>query len=540
MKTKATLLTISSLFILVLAAYTQAPSKQWDVRFGGDEEDVFYDLLQTNDGGFIFAGTAESGMGGDVSQPSNGDDDYWIVKTDAGGIKQWDLRYGGAEEDYLIVIRKTTDGGYIMGGKSFSNIGGDKTQPNQGGKDFWIVKIDAAGTKQWDATFGGLDNEALFDLQQTTDGGYIMGGPSETGISGDKTQPSQGKRDFWVVKTDANGVKEWDHSYGGNDDDYLKSLRQTSDGGYILGGSSQSDITGDKTAPNMGKGDYWIVKIDAAGTKQWDLTYGGSGDEDLKSVFETTDGGYIMGGSSLSGASGNKSQDSQGDEDYWIVKTDVNGVIHWDARFGGSDNDFLKSMQQTSDGGYILGGYSASGMSGDKSQPSQGESDYWLVKTNGNGAKVWDVSFGGDGDDDLKTVQQTTDGYILGGKCTSGQSGDKTQPSQGENDYWIVKTDAGGVATSVFSGVVPTSATFTITPNPASVSATISFALNESGPVSMDIMDVSGRNVQTMLNTTLSKGIHELTFNRSNLAAGTYFVQLKTNNEVMVRNLVLE
>ena len=135
--------------------------------------------------------------------------------------------------------------------------------------------LNAQLIKKWDKTFGGDTTESLSSLQQTTDGGYILGGTSYSGISGDKTQASRGDMDYWIVKTDANGIKQWDKTFGGDGDDGLFSLQQTIDGGYILGGYSNSGIGGDKTQASRGDYDYWIVKTDANGMKQWDKTFGG-------------------------------------------------------------------------------------------------------------------------------------------------------------------------------------------------------------------------------------------------------------------------
>src|SRR5438105_10549137 len=155
-------------------------------------------------------------------------------------VKQWDYRYGGTDKEQLTCFQQTSDGGYILGGYSSSGIGGDKTQGRWGEDDFWIVKIDSIVIKQWDKRFGGTDYDYLRSLQQTTDGGYILGGFSKSGISGDKTEPSWGFYDYWIVKIDSLGVKQWDKRFGGTAVDYLYSLQQTTDGGYILGGYSES------------------------------------------------------------------------------------------------------------------------------------------------------------------------------------------------------------------------------------------------------------------------------------------------------------
>src|SRR4030095_12071626 len=327
---------------------------------------------------------SNSGIGGDKTEDSRGFSDYWVVKIDANGVKQWDKRFGGTEYDNLISLQQTADGGYILGGGSGSGIGGDKTEDSRGIIDYWVVKIDANGVKQWDKRFGGTDEDFLLSLQQTADGGYILGGYSNSGIGGDKTEEGLGLQDYWVGKIDANSIKQWDKLFGGTSNEGLRSLQQTADGGYILGGTSNSGIGGDKTEDswggNGGFADYWVVKIDANGVKQWDKRFGGTGFDILYSLQQTADGGYILGGYSNSGLDGDKTEESWGNIDYWVVKIDANGVKQWDKRFGGTDDDYLLSLQETEAGGYILGGYSSSGIGGDKTEDTRGDSDYWIVK----------------------------------------------------------------------------------------------------------------------------------------------------------------
>ena len=443
--------TLFALFISLHLLLAQAPPKQWDVRFGGNDNDILYSLQQTTDGGYILGGYSQSGISGDKSQASQGGRDYWIVKVNSIGVKQWDARFGGSGEDYFRTVQQTTDGGYILGGYSDSGISGDKSQGSQGLNDFWIVKINSIGVKEWDARFGGNQSEALSSVLQTSDGGYILGGDSYSGISGDKSQGSQGSNDFWIVKVNNIGVKQWDARFGGIGQDNSNSIQLTSDGGYIIGGSSNSVSSGDKTQGTQGGNDYWIVKVNSSGEKQWDARFGGNSEDVLNSIQQTSDGGYILGGSSNSNISGDKTQGTQGGNDYWIVKVNSSGVKQWDVRFGGSNDDFLRTMKQTSDGGTILGGYSYSGITGDKSQLSQGSSDYWIVKINNNGVKEWEERFGGNFTELLHSISQSSDGgYILGGQSTSGISGDKTQSSQGMDDFWIVKLF--GIQTNTITG----------------------------------------------------------------------------------------
>jgi hypothetical protein len=443
MKTKSTFCVITILIFRFIHSFSQAPVKQWDADFGGNQNEQFSSLQPTKDGGYIFGGYSESGISGDKTQTSRGSSDYWIVKTNENGIKQWDARFGGASVDQLTCLQQTSDGGYILGGISFSSASGDKSEASRGKSDYWIVKINTNGIKQWDATFGGTEEDELHSIQETSDGGYILGGSSISNISGDKSQNSKGGKDFWIVKTDANGTKQWDATLGANLFEELFSIVQTSDGGYISGGYSLSDINGDKTQHNRGRYDFWIVKMNAGGVKQWDKTFGGTDDDWLAQLQQTTDGGYILGGWSWSGIGGDKSQPTKGVNDYWLIKINTHGAKQWDADFGGNSNDYLTATQQTTDGGYILGGYSSSSVSGDKTQNTQGGTDYWAVRVDSKGMKKWDTDFGGSDFDFCYGTQQTTNGgFIIGGYSSSGISGDKTQATKGLNDYWIVKTTA--------------------------------------------------------------------------------------------------
>jgi hypothetical protein len=436
---------ITACFCLLLffpfCLFSQAPTIQWDKTIGGSSDDYLFSLRQTSDGGYILGGYSSSPISGDKSENSKGANDYWVVKLDANGNKLWSKTIGGSNEEQLFSIYQTSDGGYILSGYSFSPISGDKSENSKGANDYWVVKLDANGNRLWDKTIGGSGSDFSYSsLYQTSDGGYILGGYSDSPISWDKSENSKGYNDYWVVKLDANGNKVWDKTFGGSSDDFLRSLHQTSDGGYILGGSSTSPISGDKSGASQGVRDYWIVKLDDDGNKLWDKTFGGNSWNELTALHQTSDGGYILGGYSSSPISGDKSENSKGGDDYWVLKLDANGNKEWDKTIGGNSSDDLTSLHQTSDGGYILGGHSFSLISGDKSENSEGNRDYWVVKLDANGSKKWDKTIGGSGVDYLTSLHQTSDGgYILGGISPSSISGDKSENNKGSNDYWVVK-----------------------------------------------------------------------------------------------------
>src|SRR4051812_45342921 len=161
---------------------------------------------------------------------------------------------------------------------------------------FAFLGFSQAPEIEWQKTIGGKGNNNLSSIRQTSDGGYILGGYSDSGFSGDKTGDARGQNDYWVVKLDAAGKIQWQNSIGGSGNDLLNSIWQTSDCGYILGGSSISPVSGDKTENTLFYNDYWVVKLDSTGKIQWQKTIVKSGDDNLTSIQQTSDGGYVLGG----------------------------------------------------------------------------------------------------------------------------------------------------------------------------------------------------------------------------------------------------
>jgi len=408
---------------------SEAPSVSFQHSLGGTDADVANDIQKTSDGGYIIAGYSES-HDGDVTG-NHGSTDYWIVKLTSTGAIGWQKSLGGSDEDVATSIRQTSDGGYIVAGYSTSND--VDVTGNHGGYDYWIVKLTSTGTIQWQKSLGGTGDEKPYSVQQTSDGGYIIAGYSAS--NNNDVTGNHGGNDDWIVKLSSAGAIQWQKSLGGSGDEEAYSIRQTTDGGFIIAGDSYSD-DGEVTG-NHGGDDYWIVKLSGAGDIQWQKSLGGSEDEEAYSILQTTDGGYIIAGYTVS-SDGDVSINHSDDEfcDYWIVKMTSTGVIQWERSFGGSDDDIATSIRQTSDGGYIVAGYSAS-TDGDVSG-NHGIADYWLVKLDSYGGAEWAKSLGGSDSDYAYAVDQNTDGsyFVAGGSYSS--DGDASG-NHGDLDFWIVK-----------------------------------------------------------------------------------------------------
>ncbi len=522
-------ITLFALLLSTLIIYAQDPNILWQRTIGGSDYDYLYDIKQTPDGGLIFGGGSASDVSGDKTDGSNGSFDMWVIKTDGSGEIQWQNSIGGNQGEDIHSIALAPDGGYLLIGESNSDISGDKTENSRGGDDYWVVKINNTGTVVWDKTYGGDNIDWFPKISASTAGGYYICGSSSSDISGEKTENAIGQDDFWALKIDDAGTILWQDTLGGNSFEQLEAVVATADGGCIIGGYSLSDISGDKTENSRGGSDYWVIKLSSAGNIEWDKTIGGNGADRLHSVIQTTDGGYLLGGYSTSEISGDKTENNIGQADFWVIKLNSTGNIEWQNTIGGIDGDVINSVSQISDGGYILGGASRSNISGDKTENSMGGDDFWIVKINNVGIIEWQNTIGGNQADVLGEIIQVPDGsYILAGNSLSGISGDKTDNSRGNFDFWILKhAQTLGLEENPFFNAI------TLYPNPTK--NTLQLNTQDKTIDQVNIYTIAGSKVLQLDVDTISP-----TVDVSSLASGVYYVQLYSGKNVALKKFVKE
>ncbi len=394
--------------------------------FGGSNLDYGYAIDLTSDGGYIMAGKTNSfGVGGD---------DVYLVKLDSEGDMLWSKTYGGTENDEAYSVEQTNDGGYIIGARTAS-FGAQ-------GQDMYIIKTDAGGSTLWAKAYGRGEDELIYAIKQTSDSGYIAVGSTGFPIGSDNT---------YIVKTDASGTPLWNRVYRESKNEYAFSVAQTGDGGYIVAGATYSFGAADNY-------DIFLMKIDFNGDMIWTKTYGGTNDEWAKSVTQTSDSGYIV--------TGITSSFGAGLSDVYLIKTDATGDTLWTKTYGSDSSDGVSAIELTSDGGYIVaGGTNGFGAGG---------TDVYLIKIDSIGNVLWSKAYGGTGDDYGNALKVTSDGsYIIMGSTNSFGAGDL--------DIYLIKTDSNGNSdcnymnanTQVSSGSIVNNITMLVTSGTTTTNTTI-------------------------------------------------------------------
>ena len=365
---------------------TTPPDTVWTATFGGLNNENCYEGHQTSEGGFITVGSTYSF--------GSGSNDVWLLKTDANGNEEWDQTFGGTASDYGYSVQECSDNGFIITGFTQSY--------GSGGFDVWLVKTNSSGNYQWNQTFGGTGNDFGRSVIQTDDGGFLIGG--FTGSFG------AGGNDIWLIKTNEYGIEEWNQTYGYTGEDVCYSVQQTVDGGFIIGGYTNSI--------GAGSNDFWLIKTDTNGNETWSNTFGGTGAEYSYCLQQTSDHSYVISGYTNSFGAGNY--------DFWLVKTDTNGDEEWNQTYGGTGAEKARYVIEANNG-FLVVGYA---------DPTLTYTyDLFLIKADASGNEEWTKTIGDSGNDYGYCIDQTTDqGFSISGYTNSF--------GNGGYDFWQIKLDS--------------------------------------------------------------------------------------------------
>jgi gliding motility-associated-like protein len=392
---------LTLLQFLCMAAIAQ-PELVWQRAFGGTDFDVPSVLKPTADGGLIIGSTSFSNDGDAAG--NHGADDILIIKLKADRSVDWKKLYGGSDEDGLHDLQPTTDGGYILAGFTKSNDG-DITGL-RGQADFWVIKIDQLGAIQWQHTYGGRGSEVASSVRQTPDGGFIVAGYTVSNDGQVTNNHGPGTQDAWVIKLDNTGNLQWQRCYGGTDADFAYDIELVA-GGYVFAGYARS-ADGDLPV-NKGLQDVWTVRLDLAGSIQWQTVLGGSRNEHARKVAATSDGGFLI--TAVTSSSDADITGQHGATDGWLIKLKADGTVQWKRCYGGSS---LESLQVTlplaGAGFYVIG--SSESTDHDVSG-NHGKSDYWILNLDNSGGIVWQKNLGGTNIDDGFAATVLTDGQLV-------------------------------------------------------------------------------------------------------------------------------
>ena len=515
-----------------------------DKTFGTNKAERDVKLLKYNTHLILAGGSGEIGLNGDKTDSScylnslGQRGDNWVLAFDSAFTIMWNYSLGGTYEEVEVnSLFKSSEGKIIFSSRSSSDSSCEKSENSRGGYDYWICALDSNGNKVWDKTWGSSGNETGPIVTELTSGNFIAGGSAFTGIvNWDKSAIGYGKWDYWLVKFDSTGQKIWDKAFGGSEyersfDGYFNCLKllPIPDDQLMLFGGTNSPIGGTVTALGYGDDDAWIVEIDTNGNQIWDKRYGGSGKDLLVDAIQVQDG-YIAVGISNSPISGIISDSLNGGFDLWVLKLDSAGNHQWNARYGGSLEENPVGILQAPDGGYWISAYTTSPVGNDITEPSYGGKDYWMLKIDSVGNKLWDKRFGGPGDDYASNFVIMPDSSIyLCGSADSGTSAVKTDAGKGASDYWVVHFNY--YNNSVGVNEIQQQNSFELSPNPAL--DYIEIKGNFNADTEVNLYDLQGQVLQRR-----KSGANRVVVDVQSLVTGMYLIELKSNKGRCIQKLI--
>ncbi len=531
------LLFLITLITFVNYAFCQNMIIEWQNCFGGSKIDLSRDIINKYNDYLIVGFTGSND--GDVTF-NHGNNDVWIMQTDSIGTLIWEKSYGGSLDDGGYRIFRSDNNSYYILGASCSSDGDISYDPYPGSNDYWILKIDSVGNILWGKILGGNMLDQMWTGTTTDDGGILAFG--WTGSEDGDISVYYGLYDMWMVKLDSNGEKEWDFTIGTSGMDVGQAIIQTSDGGYLVGGSSRIDEGGNLTCvPHSYKAEAILFKLDSLRNIEWQNCYGGSEDEGITGLLEIDDGyvfvaytlsndGDVSGHHGITGETG----------DIWVVKIDLFGNIIWQKCIGGSRYEGAENILLTEDSGFIIIGCTQShdGDVDGNHTLSEYDHDIWIVKLSNEGVLLWQQCIGGIGDERLEfgVFKKSDNNYVIAGQTDYCPSYDvECTPHAGNYpDFWVFEII--DTSTNIINNITNDKA-IKVYPNPAT--DYVVFEIPSSIPQNRGkniilINDVFGQVVET-----LPIKNEKTVWDTREMSSGTYFYCIQSGLNTIERGKIL-
>lgn len=528
---------LSILIIIILSidfSYSQPWQIDWQQCFGGTENDYATDIVEKN-GSYLIIGVSQS-SDGDISF-NHGGDDGWLVKIDVQGNLLWEKTFGGTLGDGFFNLLESTTGEYYLIGGSNSSNGDISNDPYPNTTDFWIVKIDSTGNIIWDRIVGGNAGDFIVNGILTSDNGIIAIGYSGS-FDGD-ISTHYGQYDMWMIKLNSEGETEWDFTIGNSAMDYPGAIIETTDGGYLVGGSSEILEGGNLNCETNGLADAVIIKLDSMRNIEWQQCYGGSYYDGATVLLELEDG-YLFAG--YAGSNDGNISGWHGEMDIWVVRLDFWGNVIWQKCLGGGASESSYYLLQTEDMGFYVVGVTQS-TNGDitNNHSHPGKYDIWVVKLTGDGELQWQQCFGGDRDERIGSgvLYKGNNDLIIAGQSEK-ESGDVLCNFHGwleRDDYWVFEITMPDT-TTVTNMLNETG--FVVYPNPANDYVVFEFSVPGSEFRVRESDQIRLTNTFGQQVALLPVKSEKIVWDTRNIPNGIYFYSLEIERKVLCGKIVVQ
>jgi hypothetical protein len=524
-------------FMLAGILNAQVFNIEWQNCFGSSGEDLVQNILAIEDGYFVIGSVGSDD--GDVGYYHGGSKDVWLVKTDPEGNLMWEKTYGGTSGDEAFIICKEQFDNfyYILAGTNSSD-GDVVIDPYPGSTDYWILKIDMDGNIIWQKIVGGTGGDFLTTGVSTADGGILAVG--YTGSTDGDVSINYGVYDWWLIKLSSSGDILWDLSIGSSWFDYVDAVIETSDGGFLVGGGNIVRNDGNQDCEVMpDTPDAVLFKLNSEGEIEWHQCYGGSGNDGIIGLLETTNG-YLLSAFSESNDGDMEDSGYHGGHDIWLAEVDFDGNIIWQKSYGGSDSEFAENLFHSGDGGYTVFGitYSNDGdVSGNNSTANH--TSIWSFKINAEGEMQSQQCIGGTGEENIRkgVTQISPNRYVIGAQAFYGPSYDLEciLPQYLYGDFWVLEVYDTTVGTQ---DQMPTMQ-LSVFPNPfiKTSQTNITFELPIISKESiLQIRDIFGKTIEEL---AIAKGQSQLIWDCSTVSSGVYFYHCEIEERIYRGKLVV-